>query len=396
MIVDIHKRVRLPYKLALERYRKTPELGPRILFFSGGSALGAVSRVLTAYTHNSIHIITPFDSGGSSAVLRKAFSMPAIGDVRNRLLALSDRSIKGNPEVERFFKTRLSGKMSGACLANELDMMIMGHHPLVAQISDPMNTIIRHYLELFRKKMPPGFDLKKASIGNLILTSGYLDSQRRFDSVIYIFSKLVSVLGLVRPVVNRDLHLAAVFEDGRKVVGQHRFTGKESPPVEAKIEKVFLTEALDSEEEVRVDIKPKIEKLIQSADTICYPFGSFYSSLVANLLPRGVARAIQSNPCPKIFIPNTFADPECYGMSVPEMVDVLLSYLKKDSPHVPETDLLNFVIMDSGLVQYHGAEKINFLEKRGVRVIKYPIVSRRSYPGIDEEVIAEILLSFAL
>ena len=395
MIVDIHKKVRIPDEIAVERYKRSPELGPSLLFFSGGSSLNAVSRVLTGYTHNSIHIITPFDSGGSSAVLRKAFDMPAIGDVRNRLLALSDRSVKGNPAIVKFFRTRLASGMSDACLANELDMMIKGHHPLVADIPEPMQTIIRHYLDLFQQKMPPDFNLKKASIGNLILTSGYLDSNRVFDSVIYIFSKLVNVRGIVRPVVNRNLHLAADFENGDTIVGQHLFTGKETPPISSKIVDLYATDSLDSKSKADVRIKPKIEKLIQSADVICYPFGSFYSSLVANLLPKGVARAIKANACPKIFIPNTSEDPESYGMNVPEMVETLLAHLKKDLRDTPDSDLLNFLILDSGLIRYTGTERVNELEKRGITVLKYPIVSRESYPHVDENVITRILLSFA-
>jgi hypothetical protein len=37
---------------------QVPDLGPRILFFSGGSALRRLSEKLVDYTHNSIHLIT--------------------------------------------------------------------------------------------------------------------------------------------------------------------------------------------------------------------------------------------------------------------------------------------------------------------------------------------------
>jgi 2-phospho-L-lactate transferase/gluconeogenesis factor (CofD/UPF0052 family) len=67
-----------------------PALGPRILFFSGGTALRGLSRLLPGWTERSIHLVTPFDSGGSSAALRRALGMPAVGDLRNRILALAD------------------------------------------------------------------------------------------------------------------------------------------------------------------------------------------------------------------------------------------------------------------------------------------------------------------
>ena len=84
--IRISRTARLPDPLRISRYFKAPELGPDILFFSGGSALNGVSRVLKKHTYNSTHLITPFDSGGSSAKLRQAFDMPAIGDLRSRLI----------------------------------------------------------------------------------------------------------------------------------------------------------------------------------------------------------------------------------------------------------------------------------------------------------------------
>jgi len=67
-----------------------PEHGPRPLFFSGGSALRGLSRELVERRVTSRHIVTPFDAGGSSAELRRVLRMPAVGDLRNRLLSLAD------------------------------------------------------------------------------------------------------------------------------------------------------------------------------------------------------------------------------------------------------------------------------------------------------------------
>jgi len=74
----------VPDELRVSRSLRAPELGPRILFLSGGSALRPLCRVLKQYTHNSEHLITAFDSGGSSAQLRRAFGMPAIGAPANQ------------------------------------------------------------------------------------------------------------------------------------------------------------------------------------------------------------------------------------------------------------------------------------------------------------------------
>ena len=97
--VRVARAVTIPDPVRLERFRHAPELGARLLFFTGGTGLRGLSRKLVEYTHHSTHIITPFDSGGSSAKLRKAFRMPAVGDMRNRLMALADQSVLGNPEI---------------------------------------------------------------------------------------------------------------------------------------------------------------------------------------------------------------------------------------------------------------------------------------------------------
>ena len=76
--VRVTRSVPIPNPLHLARCAKSPEYGQRILFFSGGSALNPLCRKLIDYTHNSIHLITPFDSGGSSATLRQS-GRPQLG-----------------------------------------------------------------------------------------------------------------------------------------------------------------------------------------------------------------------------------------------------------------------------------------------------------------------------
>src|SRR3954447_20786544 len=105
--LQIARSPTFPDELRVSRSARAPELGPRILFLSGGTALRPLCRVLKQFTHNSIHLITAFDSGGSSAQLRQAFAMPAIGDLRNRIVALADESVRGNPQIYRLFTHRL-------------------------------------------------------------------------------------------------------------------------------------------------------------------------------------------------------------------------------------------------------------------------------------------------
>ena len=398
--MPVHNRVRvshavqIPDRVRLSRYLKAPELGPRILFFSGGTALTATSRVLKRYTHNSIHLVTPFDSGGSSATLRQAFSMPSIGDLRSRLVALADENITGHPEVYRLFTYRFPGDQPAGDLLTRLDLMIRGKEPLVAAITNPMRRLIRNQLGYFREAMPDNFDLHGASIGNLILAGGYLNNHKHLDPIIFLFSKLVNVLGMVRAVVNDDLHLAADLEDGSCVPGQHRLTGKEVAPLESPVSRLFLSSHPDKPVPAKAEIRKKNRRLIEQAELICYPPGSFYSSLIANLLPTGVGSAIAGTDCPKVYIPNLGQDPEQLGMTLDSSVQTLLDYLHADNTNkCPNGKLLDFVLIDSKRGKYPSSPSSPVMQEPGIRIIDTHLVSRKSAPYYDAELLVSALLS---
>jgi CofD-related protein of GAK system len=397
MKIKVCREITLPDPVRVELYRRTPELGPRLLFFSGGSAMRGVSRELIRYTHNSCHIMTAVDSGGSSATLRQAFSMPSIGDIRARLMDLADQSVQGNPEMYRLFAYRFPKETEQEPLLAELRGMIGGRHRLVAAIPDPLRKIVRHHLKIFLARMPQDFDLRGASIGNLVLTAGYLDNGRHLDPVIFLFSKLVEARGTVRPVLNRYLHLGAMLADGQVVVGQHLLTGKEVPPLDKKIVRLFLamTTSATSKGEVWPRVRDKLPELILSAQLICYPMGSFYSSLIASLLPGGVTEAIQKNVCPKIYIPSMGNDPEAVGLSLMDQIETLLHYLKKNRPEIPTQQVLNCVLVDSKNGGYSGEVDQERLVELGIQLLDCPLVSKESAPRCEPGLLVPLLLSLS-
>jgi len=396
--INITRPVHIPDPVRINRYRRAPDLGPNILFFSGGSALTEVSQELKQFTYNSTHLITGSDSGGSSAKLRKAFSMPAIGDLRSRLMSLADESVMGQPDVYRLFHHRLPKDLSSKKLNKELVSMIAGKHPLIETISNPMRRLIRHQLGFFHRVMDKDFDLRGASIGNLILAGGYLNNHRQLDSIIFLFSKLVDVRGVVQPVVNDNLHLSAQLKDGTYVVGQHRLTGKEVKPLEIPIKKLEFSSHPSKHVPVAIEIRKTTRKLIRNAELICYPPGSYYSSLIANLLPGGIASSIAGNTCAKVYVPNLGQDPEQIGMSLDNTVITLLKYLhagasrREDSDYL-NTDFLNFVLYDSKRGHYASSISSGLMDELGISVIDTKLISRKSAPYYDPELLVAALLS---
>lgn len=392
--VRISRRVVLPDKRRLQRYQLVPDLGPRILFFSGGSALREASRKLLEYSYNTIHLITPFDSGGSSAKIRDAFGMLSVGDLRNRLMSLADPRVSGNQDIYRLFAHRFPSDASPVELMQELEKMVNGHHPLVAVIIDPMRKVIRNHLKFFTDRMPSDFDLRGASIGNLILTGGYLNQDESIDSVIFMFSRLVEVRGLVRPIVNSYLHLAADLEDGTTIIGQHLLTGKEHSPITSPVRRLWLSEKADSAIPARIEIRSKVKDLIDQAELIVYPYGSFYSSLIATLLPAGVGRAIAANDAMKVYIPNPSTDPEMEGLSVTSSVVQLLAYLQADNNKMTNNErLLNYVIVDTANARYREPIDQDYLRSLGLDVIDTTLVTPESAPYFDPQLVAQLLIS---
>ncbi len=382
-------------RLRVARSLRAPELGPRLLFFSGGSALRPLSRVLKQYTHNSVHLITAFDSGGSSAQLRQAFAMPAIGDLRNRIVALADESVRGNPQIYKLFCYRLPSGEPPEALRRELHDLVSGAHPLVEDIPDPpMRQIVRTHLRFFLERMPQGFDLKGANIGNLMLAGGYLANARDLDSVLFLFSKLLEVRGTVHPIVDVDLHLCAELENAEQVVGQHRLTGKEVRPIESAVRNLHLVEGLDRPTPANVVIGDKIRMHLEAADLICLPMGSFYTSVIANLLPKGVGQAIAAANCPRVYIPNAGVDPEQRGMTLSTSLQRLVEYVRRDAgPNVPIDAVVNLVVVDRDSTHYSMNIDREQVEAMGVQLLACDLVSPESAPYADPVRLTEVLLS---
>jgi CofD-related protein of GAK system len=271
--------------------------------------------------------------------------------------------------------------------------MARGNDPLVAAIHEPMREIIRNHLRFFIREMPDSFDLRGANIGNLILTGGYLNQNRHIDPVVFLFSKLVEVRGVVRPVVTSDLHLCAELEDGRVLVGQHLLTRRGEGAITSPVQRVFITRKIREPELVNAKIRGKTRELIQSAEAICYPMGSFYSSLIASLLPTGIGDTIAGVSVPKVYIPNRGEDPEQSGMTLARSVKTLISYLRSGcSRRVATGDLLQYVLLDVRGGGYE-ARELESVRKLGVEVVDVSLVSEMSAPFWDADRLSDVLVS---
>lgn len=376
--------------------------GPRIVFFTGGTALKALCHALTPHTHNSVHLVTPFDSGGSTAVLRRYIRMPAVGDLRNRLLALADPAV-ATPPLVALCDLRLADAGEHDTLMQRLYALASERDPAWRGIDPLVADVLRLHLRWFLEFAPPGFDPHGACLGNLLLAGGYLRHGGGLGPVLHLFSRLFRVRGTVAPIVDDDLHLAAELADGTVLLGQHRITGKGAPGITVPVRRLFLTrtrpegggtdgeaddDATGKERgqgvganasahptEARVPVSGVAARHIADADLICFPMGSFYTSVLANLLPEGVGRAVAEAPCPKVYLANSGVDPEQLGLSVADCAAALLAALRRDAgADVPAARLLGTVVVDTRSGVYPGGIDQEGLRALGVELLDEPVV----------------------
>ncbi len=360
-----------------------PRLGPSIVFFTGGTALKTLSQELCNYTHNSVHLVTPFDSGGSSATLRTAFGMPAVGDARNRLLALANPKLVPKELIE-LCESRLPDEGTREELLQNLYALASEKHQAWGNIPRLFAEPLRVYLRYFLEKMPANFDPKHASIGNLFLAGGYLHNKRQWGPILAQFSRLLQVRGVVMPITTKSLHLGAQLCDDEYIVGQHRITGygQEGPLVPVK--RLFLLphdkgKKTAAQQECRANVLLAAATYIRTADAICYPMGSFYTSVLANLLPAGVGKAVNQANCPKFYIPNVGHDAEQRTLSVAHAVAVILKTLRLDAGDVPTSSLLQRIIVDTKHGFYPCGIDLEGVRAQGVEVCDMPLLAKKTY-----------------
>lgn len=241
----------------------------KVVTIGGGSGSYAVLSGLKAFDLDIAAVVSMFDSGGSTGVLRDEFGVLPPGDVRRCLVALS--------EGERA-------------------------------------TILR---DLFNFRFNGGSGLSGHSFGNLFLTA--LTSIYGSDiEAIRKASELLDIKGRVLPVSLDSSHVNATLEDGTEIEGE---TNIDIPKHDGNLRIVDLKLAPPAR------IYEETAEAIRAADLIVIGPGDLYSSIIPNLLVEGMKEALAASKAKKVFVCSLMTKwGETNGYAASDFVKELLRY----------------------------------------------------------------------
>lgn len=238
----------------------------KVVVLGGGTGSSTLLRGLKEFPVDLTAIVSVCDNGSSTGILREEFNIPAVGDIRRVLVALSETE------------------------------------PLV--------------MELFNYRFHTTSDLDGHTVGNLLLTASSEITGNLSDGI-EALSKVFNLKGKVVPLTEDNVVLMGEMENGSIVEGEHEITVHTN-----KIKRVFYKEE-------PVPTKEAISA-IEEADLIVLSMGSLFTSIIPNLICGEILNAIDRSNGKIMYVCNMVTQPgETDGFKVSDHVKLLNQCLGK-------------------------------------------------------------------
>ena len=255
--------------------------GYRVVALGGGTGLSTLLRGLKQHvvrgrdTHPTAErpivdlaaIVTVTDDGGSSGRLRRENRVLPPGDIRNCMVALS----KDEALLSRLFQFRFHA----------------------------------------------GEGLRGHNFGNLFLAA-LTHVTGDFAEAVRVSSKVLAIRGRIFPSTLSNVHLEAVLDNGKRVLGETRITASKR-----RIKKLMLSPRT-------VKPVPEAVEAIKHADLILLGPGSLYTSILPNLLIPEIADAIARSRAPRVYVANLMTQPgETTGYALSDHLKAMMSHVDR-------------------------------------------------------------------
>ncbi len=236
----------------------------KVVVLGGGTGSSTLLRGLKEFPIDLAAIVSVCDDGKSTGILREEFNIPAVGDIRRVLVALSETE------------------------------------PLV--------------MELFNYRFSTTSDLDGHTVGNLLLTASSEITGNLSDGI-EALSKVLNLKGKVIPLTEENVILMGEMGDGSIVEGEHNITLNKNT-----IKRVFYKEE-------PVPTKEAV-KALEEADLIILSMGSLFTSIIPNLICDEIIDAIDRSNAQIMYVCNMVTQPgETEKFKVSDHVKLLNQYL---------------------------------------------------------------------
>lgn len=238
----------------------------KVVVLGGGTGSSTLLRGLKEFPVDLTAIVSVCDDGRSTGVLREEFSIPAVGDIRRVLVALSETE------------------------------------PLV--------------MELFNYRFHTTSDLDGHTVGNLLLTASSEITGNLSDGI-EALSKVFNLKGKVVPLTEDNVVLMGEMADGSVVEGEHNITENKNA-----VKRVFYKEK-------PVPTKEAVLAL-EEADLIVLSMGSLFTSIIPNLICEEIVEAIDRSKGKIMYVCNMVTQPgETEDFKVSDHIRLINQYLGK-------------------------------------------------------------------
>ncbi len=229
--------------------KKVYDQGPKIVVIGGGNGLNAVLRGLKNYTDNLTAIVTVSDYGEIIPESRRMLESMPLDDIKESIVALS----KDEETMEKLLNVQ------------------------------------------FKEGR-----LKELSLGDIYFL-GMKELCGDFTQSIEQTKAVLNITGRVLPVTLEPIQICAELEDGTVI--EHRdkipeIVGSKT----SKISRIFINPT-------NCKVAPGVLEAIEDADAIVIGPGSLYTSVIPNLLVKGVAKAIKESKGFKVYVSNIMTEP---------------------------------------------------------------------------------------
>jgi uncharacterized cofD-like protein len=301
---------------------------PKVVVIGGGTGLSVLLRGLKHFPVEITAIVTVADDGGSSGKLRDEFNIPAPGDLRNVMVALSEVE----PLVEELLQYRFKEDSS------------LGGHPL----------------------------------GNLLLTA-MIGVTGDLVSAMKGLRKVFDINGNILPSTCESVTLLAEMEDGEIISGESMI-----PKAGKRIKRVFFEEYPEPVDEA--------VKAVEEADLIVLGIGSLYTSIMPNLLIPKMRDALVKSKGKKVYICNAMQQPgETKGYRLSDHIEAINRHVKEefldvvvaDSSKIPEYVMEKYYLEGADRVKVDWENlknlKTDILEERLLEVTEEGTVRHHPY-----------------